>query len=128
MAEVTPITKLPAPQVTPFSMAFVTISNQDEAQKLAKKIVQTKLAACVNIVPKIISVYEWKGNVENDSESLMMIKTRSSRVEELIEFVRKHHPYEVCEVISTPIQQGNPAYLEWLGNYVGDKDKEETCG
>ncbi|RWR99878.1 protein CutA-like isoform X1, partial [Dinothrombium tinctorium] len=108
---------------TPFSVAFVTISNEQTAQKLALQIVENKLAACVNIVPKVISIYEWKGKIENDSEALMMIKTRTSRVDELIAFVKKNHPYEVCEVITTAIQHGNPDYLKWLGEVVPPSNK-----
>ena len=63
-----------------------------------------KLAACVNIIPGIISVYGWEDKIENDDEVLMMIKTRTSRVPELTEYVRKNHPYDVAEVITTSIE------------------------
>ncbi|RXG69703.1 Protein CutA-like protein [Armadillidium vulgare] len=82
-------------------MAFVTAPSEDVAKKIAR--------------------YEWKGEINNDEEVLMMIKTRTSRLEELTEFVRKNHPYEVCEVISTPIAQGNKPYLDWISEVVPDK-------
>ncbi|XP_023698472.1 protein CutA homolog [Paramormyrops kingsleyae] len=100
------------------SAAFVTCPNEQVAKDLARGMVEKKLAACVNIVPKITSVYEWQGKIEEDSEVLLMIKTRSSKVSALAEYVRSNHPYEVAEVISLPIEQGNPPYLKWLGETV----------
>lgn len=107
--------------VEPFSMAFVTAPNTDVAKTIAGGLVTNKLAACVNIVPGVISVYEWEGKIENDSEVLMMIKTRTTRIPELTEFVKKNHPYDVCEVITTSIEQGNRQYLDWIGKIVPEK-------
>uniref|UniRef100_A0A8D2PUF6 Protein CutA n=1 Tax=Zosterops lateralis melanops TaxID=1220523 RepID=A0A8D2PUF6_ZOSLA len=100
------------------SAAFVTCPNQSVATELARALVQQRLAACVNIVPGITSVYTWQGKLEEDSEVLLMIKTRSSRVPELTEYVRSHHPYEVPEVVALPVAQGNPPYLRWVGDSV----------
>ncbi|KAL6082384.1 hypothetical protein STEG23_021539 [Scotinomys teguina] len=77
-------------------------------------VVEKRLAACVNLIPQITSIYEWKGKIEEDSEVLMMIKTQSSLVPALTEFVRSVHPYEVAEVIALPVEQGNPPYLHWV--------------
>ncbi|KAG7491462.1 hypothetical protein MATL_G00003930 [Megalops atlanticus] len=102
------------------SAAFVTCPNEQVAKDLARGMVEKKLAACVNIVPKIMSIYEWQGKIEEDNEVLLMIKTRSSKVSALAEYVRSNHPYEVAEVISLPIDQGNPPYLKWLGDVVSE--------
>ncbi|XP_054833044.1 protein CutA [Eublepharis macularius] len=96
------------------SAAFVTCPSEGAAKELARSLVERRLAACVNLLPRVTSIYEWKGQIEEDAEVLLMIKTRSSRVPALAEFVRSVHPYEVAEVIAVPIQQGNPPYLQWV--------------
>ncbi|XP_053328601.1 protein CutA isoform X2 [Spea bombifrons] len=100
------------------SASYVTCPNDKVAKDIARGLVERKLAACVNVIPQITSIYEWKGKIEEDSEILLMIKTRTSKVAALTEYVRSVHPYEVCEVISLPIEQGNPPYLKWLAETV----------
>jgi len=101
-----------------YSMAFVTVPNMEVGKKIAGGLVSNKLAACVNIIPGVTSVYEWEGKIENDSELILMIKTRTSLVTNLTDFVTKNHPYDVAEVISSPIDQGNKPYLDWIGKTV----------
>ncbi|KAG8238707.1 hypothetical protein J437_LFUL015265 [Ladona fulva] len=105
------------------SVAYVTAPSEEVAKKLAKGIVGEKLAACVNIIPKVTSIYEWKGELSEDAEVLMLVKTRTNRIEELIDFIRTNHPYELPEVISLPIEKGNPPYLDWISEIVPDKSK-----
>ncbi|XP_053823883.1 protein CutA-like isoform X2 [Vidua chalybeata] len=100
------------------SAAFVTCPNLSVATELARALVQQRLAACVNIIPGVTSVYTWQGKLEEDSEVLLMIKTRSSRVPALSDFVRSQHPYEVPEVVALPVAQGNPPYLRWVRDSV----------
>ncbi|NP_001068847.1 protein CutA [Bos taurus] len=95
------------------SAAF-TCPNEKVAKEIARAVVEKRLAACVNLVPQITSIYEWKGKIEEDSEVLMMIKTQSSLVPALTDFVRSVHPYEVAEVIALPVEQGNSPYLQWV--------------
>ncbi|KAL5012646.1 hypothetical protein ScPMuIL_011197 [Solemya velum] len=83
------------------SMAFVTVPDMTVAKKLAGGLVKSKLAACVNIIPGITSVYEWEEEINEDSELLLMIKTSTEKVPELSKYVRENHPYDVAEVISS---------------------------
>jgi len=100
------------------SMAFVTVPNEELGKKIARGLLENKLAACVNIIPGVKSIYEWQGKIEEDNELILMIKTRTSRVSELAKYVRENHSYDVAEVISSPIQNGNPPYLDWIGKCV----------
>ncbi|XP_014784208.1 divalent-cation tolerance protein CutA isoform X1 [Octopus bimaculoides] len=104
-----------------YSMAFVTVPDINVAKHIAGGLVREKLAACVNIIPGVISVYEWENEVNEDPEILLMIKTRTSRVNDVVEFVRGNHPYDVAEVISTPIDKGNAPYLKWIADIVPQK-------
>lgn len=104
------------------SVAFVTVPDDKIAKKLAKGIIEQKLAACVNIIPNIQSIYMWEGKINEDSEYLMMIKTRTSRIDELSKWVRDNHPYSVAEVITLPIENGNLPYMKWLSESVPDKE------
>ncbi|XP_015604975.1 uncharacterized protein LOC107272382 [Cephus cinctus] len=108
------------------SVAYVTVPTQEFAKKLAHDIVKSKLAACVNIIPQITSVYEWKNEINEDNELLLMIKTRTEVVPALTEFVKSKHPYDVCEVISLPIQNGNEQYLNWISEVVPPIEKSTT--
>ncbi|XP_018784109.1 PREDICTED: protein CutA homolog [Bactrocera latifrons] len=103
------------------SVAFVTTPDNKLAKKLAQGLVEKKLAACVNIIPHIQSIYMWEGKVNEDNEYLMMIKTRTSRMDEVIKFVRENHSYSVAEVITLPIENGNAPYLSWIAQTVPDK-------
>ncbi|XP_048203920.1 protein CutA isoform X1 [Perognathus longimembris pacificus] len=96
------------------SAAFVSCPNEKVAKEIARAVVEKRLAACVNLIPQITSIYEWKGKIEEDSEVLMMIKTQSSLVPALTDYVRSVHPYEVAEVIALPVEQGNSPYLHWV--------------
>ncbi|XP_058444537.1 protein CutA homolog [Malaya genurostris] len=102
------------------SIVYVTTPNENSAKTLARLLVERKLAACVNIIAGLTSIYEWEGKINEDHEQLLMIKTRSARVDELSKFVRENHPYSVAEVISVPIENGNPPYLDWLSKTVSE--------
>ncbi|XP_076160101.1 cutA divalent cation tolerance homolog [Ptiloglossa arizonensis] len=108
------------------SIVYVTVPTQDVAKQLAHGLVKNKLAACVNIIPTITSVYEWKNVINEDSELLLMMKTRTDTVDSLTKYVKENHPYEVCEVIALPIQNGNEKYLQWISEIVPPIDQRQA--
>ncbi|KAJ1295658.1 hypothetical protein BS78_01G239900 [Paspalum vaginatum] len=105
-----------ASTTVPSIVVYVTVPNREAGNKLAGSIISEKLAACVNIVPGIQSVYWWEGKVQSDAEELLIIKTRESLLDALTEHVKANNEYDVPEVIALPIQGGNMKYLEWLKN------------
>ncbi len=95
-----------------------TTGSRDEAQKIARALVERKLAACVNIVGPIQSVYRWKGAVETSEEFLLIIKTTGAAYERVRDLIRQLHSYELPECVQLSIEDGLPKYLEWIGESV----------
>ncbi len=93
---------------------LVTAPNEDEAAAIAKAIVGERLAACANIIGNVRSIYRWEGEVQDDPEVLVVIKTRSEFFDKLEARVRELHSYEVPEVIALDITRGSEPYLSWL--------------
>ena len=100
-------------------VVFVTAPGEEEAAKIARALVEAKLAACVNIISNIRSIYTWQGNIEDDSELLLIIKTRKSLFDDLSAKVRDLHSYDLPEVIALPIVAGSKEYLKWIGESTG---------
>jgi periplasmic divalent cation tolerance protein len=106
---------------TPSRFVLVTCSSINEARKLARTVVEKRLAACVNIhSSKVESVYRWKGKVETAREHLLLIKTTTRRLKALEREVLRLHSYETPEFLVLSISTGSPAYLKWLGEQVKD--------
>ena len=97
------------------AVLMVTVSCPPErAEALAGQLVEARLAACVNIVPAVRSIYRWQGAVQADDESLLLIKTAESRFEALKAFVLDHHPYELPEVVAVKLSPAHRPYLAWV--------------
>ena len=100
----------------PYIVCLVTIDDPAKAANIARILVEKHLAACVNIIPEIQSIYSWKGQICAEKEVLMIIKTRSTLFNELQAAVKGLHPYEVPEIIAVDIEPGLPEYLQWIND------------
>lgn len=101
-------------KMTDCLLVMTALPDQDTARSLAHSLLEEKLAACINLMPAIVSFYEWKGETCEDSECLLLIKTRQSCYGRIEALIHTHHPYELPEIIAMEISHGLPAYLEWI--------------
>jgi len=104
-------------------VVLITAGNTEEAQKIAHALVDERLAACVNVIPAVHSVYRWAGKVEEDQEALLIVKSRREMLARLIERVHDLHSYEVPEIIALPLVAGDAPYLRWLDEQVGPEEQ-----
>lgn len=95
-------------------IVLTTLPDPQAARQLGRALVEARLAACVSILAPCVSLYRWRGAVQEDSETPVLIKTTSECYAELETFLRQQHPYELPEIIALPIEQGLPEYLDWL--------------
>jgi periplasmic divalent cation tolerance protein len=95
-------------------VALITAPDLETGTRIARALVEERLVACVNLVPGIRSIYRWEGNVEEDAEVLLLVKTRADRAGDLADRVAELHPYELPEVVMLPAVGGSPAYLDWV--------------
>ncbi len=101
---------------TRYQLILCTCPDSEIAEQLADVLVSQQLAACINIVPGLTSVYRWQGNVTKEQEVLLLIKTTAEQYAALESAIQRHHPYELPEVIAVTVDDGSPDYLRWLSS------------
>jgi periplasmic divalent cation tolerance protein len=102
-------------------IVLITASSQDESVKIGKALVDEHLAACVNIVPGVRSLFFWDGKTQDETETLLICKSRLALMERLIERTKSLHSYSVPEVIALPIIAGSPEYLRWVSEMTDER-------
>ena len=105
-------------------VVFSTCASADEAERLARRLVDERLAACINVISPVRSFYRWKGVVEDSVEWVLMIKTSRSLFESLRAVLESAHSYEVPELVAIPIVDGSPNYLSWIDQELQSAGKE----
>ena len=99
-------------------IVLTTTPNLAEAESLAQKIVEAKLAACVQILPQIVSFYIWENKLQKDSECLLLIKTLAEKYAELEKFIQVNHSYQTPEIVAINAEKVSEHYLNWMNNYL----------
>jgi periplasmic divalent cation tolerance protein len=107
------------PSQAPEPVVCLITAPPPDAHSIASTVIDKKLAACVNIVPLVHSLYRWEGKVEEDDEALLVVKTTRPAIDQLDELLREIHPYDTFELIAIDVVAGSNAYLEWIGSSVG---------
>lgn len=108
------------------AVVVLVTAPSDEAEALARALVEARVAACANLLPGVRSFYWWKGVFEQAEETLLVLKTTRSRVDALIAAVRERHSYQVFAAVALPVSQGFPPYLEWIAASVAaEKERDE---
>jgi periplasmic divalent cation tolerance protein len=105
--------------MTEARIVFTTAGSKEEAQKIAQGLVGQKLAACVNIVPQVESVYRWRGKVESAQEWLLVIKTTAAKFPSVRDAIKELHSYELPECVAIEVESGSEKYLRWIEESVG---------
>ena len=113
-----PLESWDARYMTDKRLVITTCGSLEEARSIARALVERELAACVNIVPQVESIYRWQGEVETATEHLLVIKTTVAVLDRLREALSELHSYELPECIEIVIEDGSAAYLEWIGESV----------
>jgi periplasmic divalent cation tolerance protein len=105
------------------SVVFCTVGDNESAQTLSEGLVSSRLAVCVNIIEKMKSIYYWQGEICREEEKLLIIKTLKTKVEDVFEYIKKNHSYDVPERISFSVNSAGNDYLKWANDYILDENQ-----
>ncbi|XP_029133338.2 protein CutA homolog isoform X1 [Labrus bergylta] len=102
------------------SLLLINSPNEQAAKDIGRAIMERRLAASINILSRTSTMYYWKGEIQDASEILMLVKTKTSRIQEVVDYVRSVHPYANPEVLSFPVEDGSLAYMKWMDEAIPD--------
>ena len=102
-------------------VVLCTTPTPEVGAELGRGLVEQKLAACVNVIPGLRSIYSWQGETKDDAECQLLIKTRRSRFEAVARWIRDHHPYSEPEILGLPVVTGSPSYLAWVAEQTAER-------
>ncbi len=105
-------------------VVLTSVPNSEEAEIIARKIIEAKLAACVQVLPPMKSFYFWNDDIQADSEYLLLIKTLTENFDELEKFIKTNHSYDVPEIVALAAERVSESYLGWMKNYLNAKNEK----
>ncbi|MAG93861.1 MAG: divalent-cation tolerance protein CutA [Planctomycetaceae bacterium] len=108
------------------SVVYVTVGNRDEAAAIGRSLVETRLVACANLLEGVTSIYRWEDAIHEDGETLLVMKTQTALVEDVVARIRELHTYECPCVVSWPIHAANPDYLAWIETETTEPTSERN--
>lgn len=107
-------------------VVLVTTATEDEAVRIGRSLVESRLAACANVIPRIRSIYRWEGKIADEQESLIVLKSRAELFSDLEQEVKRLHSYSVPEVIAIPISAGSSQYINWIHAETGKQTEKKS--
>jgi periplasmic divalent cation tolerance protein len=111
-------------KMTQFIQVLTATGTKDSAERIAKNLVEKRLAACVQVFGPIMSIYHWKGQIESAGEWLCLMKSRKNLFDDIIRTIREIHPYETPEIMSVPVLDGSEDYLAWLESELKEENHD----
>jgi periplasmic divalent cation tolerance protein len=106
-----------------YNLIYITASNAEEAKDLGRALVEARLVACANVIPNMTPIFWWDGRVQEDSEAILLAKTRNALVQQVIDFVQREHSYDCPAVLALPIQAGHAPFLQWIDEETEGADQ-----